>query len=61
MPFQFTQDQITAIDNICSSLTNKLMDKSPIINVLTGAAGTGKTTVIGEVIERLRGIDPKVV
>lgn len=60
MSFQFTQDQIKAIDNICSSFTSKSVNKSPIINVLTGAAGTGKTTVIGEVIERLRGIDPLI-
>ena len=47
MSFQFSNDQLTAIDNIYT----QLLDTTPInvhsLAVLTGAAGTGKTTVVG--------------
>ena len=50
--FQLSQDQLDAVDGIC----NQLLDpntKSHIITVLTGSAGTGKTTVVRELINQL--------
>jgi exodeoxyribonuclease-5 len=52
MSFQFSQDQHDAIDGIC----NKLLDPntpSHVLAVLTGSAGTGKTTVITEIIKQI--------
>ena len=53
MSFQFTPDQQQAIIGICNTLLDPLAFKSSTITVLTGAAGTGKTTVIGEVIKQI--------
>jgi|TARA_B110000438_G_scaffold181108_1_gene173043 exodeoxyribonuclease-5 len=54
MSFQFSNDQLTAMDKIC----RQLLDTTPIgvhsLAVLTGAAGTGKTTVVGEIINRIK-------
>ena len=58
MSFQFSNDQLTAIDNIYT----QLLDTDPItvhsLAVLTGAAGTGKTTVVGEIIKKIRSHFP---
>ena len=52
MSFQFSQDQHDAITGIC----DKLLDPntpSHVLAVLTGSAGTGKTTVITEIIKQI--------
>ena len=57
MSFQFSPDQIDAVDGIC----NKLLDpniKSHVLTVLTGSAGTGKTTVVGELINQIAQHSP---
>ena len=57
MSFQFSPDQIDAVDGIC----NKLLDpniKSHVLTVLTGSAGTGKTTVVGELINQIAQQSP---
>jgi exodeoxyribonuclease V len=49
MTFSLSQDQITAIQGICDTL----LDTNPAeyaLAVLTGSAGVGKTTVVGEII-----------
>ena len=53
MSFQFTPDQQKAITGICNTLLKPTAFKYSVITVLTGAAGTGKTTVIGEIIKQL--------
>ena len=48
----FSQDQINAVNGIC----NKLLDPNTpthVLTVLTGSAGTGKTTVVKEIINQL--------
>jgi exodeoxyribonuclease-5 len=57
MSFQFSKDQIDAVNGICNQLLD-LNTKSHVITVLTGSAGTGKTTVIGELINRLAQQSP---
>jgi len=50
--FQFSQDQIDAVNGIC----NQVLDpntKSHVLTVLTGSAGTGKTTVVREIINKI--------
>jgi len=57
MSFQFSQDQIDAVNGIC----NQLLDpntKSHVLAVLTGSAGTGKTTVVGEIINKINNDSP---
>jgi len=57
MSFQFSQDQLDAVNGIC----NQLLDpntKSHAIAVLTGSAGTGKTTVVGELISQIAQQSP---
>ena len=57
MSFQFSQDQLDAVDNIC----DKLIDSNPkshAIAVLTGSAGTGKTTVVREIINKINTDSP---
>ena len=57
MSFQFSQDQLDAVNGIC----NQLLDpntKSHVLTVLTGSAGTGKTTVVGEIINRINKHSP---
>ena len=53
----FSQDQLDAIDGICKELgashTLKHTLHTHAIAVLTGSAGTGKTTVIGKIIEQI--------
>ena len=50
----FSQDQIKAINGICNQLLDPTLHNSHVINVLTGPAGTGKTTVVAEIINQLR-------
>ena len=52
MLFQHSQDQSDAIDSICDILIGTPADKSGVA-VLTGSAGTGKTTVLDEIINRI--------
>tara|TARA_Y100001951_G_C11071175_1_gene146170 strand:- start:249 stop:497 length:249 start_codon:yes stop_codon:yes gene_type:complete len=55
--FQFSQDQRNAVNGIC----NQLLDpntKSHVLTVLTGSAGTGKTTVVGEIINKINQQSP---
>ena len=57
MSFQFSQDQLDAVNGIC----NQLLDpntKSHVLTVLTGSAGTGKTTVVGEIINQINKQSP---
>ena len=55
---KYTPDQQQAIKGICANLLDPAMHKSSVITVLTGAAGTGKTTVIGEVINKIKQQNP---
>ncbi|SVC34222.1 uncharacterized protein METZ01_LOCUS287076, partial [marine metagenome] len=57
MSFQFSQDQLDAVDNICDELVNS-NPKSHAIAVLTGSAGTGKTTVVREIINKINTDSP---
>ena len=50
---QFTSDQNNAISGITDLFLHPASYKSPVLGVLTGAAGTGKTTVIGEIIKEI--------
>jgi hypothetical protein len=56
----FSQDQLNAIDGICDTLQLHLISYTHKIAVLTGSAGTGKTTVIGEIINRARDINDMI-
>jgi len=49
---KFSQDQLDAVDGICNQLLDPNI-KSHAITVLTGSAGTGKTTVVKELINQL--------
>ena len=53
---KYSQDQIDAIDGICDTLA--IQSNRPSIAVLTGSAGTGKTTVVGEIIEKIKSRSP---
>ena len=53
MSFQFSQDQLDAVNGICGELVNSVSNGIPTIAVLTGSAGTGKTTVIKEIINEI--------
>ena len=57
MSFQFSPDQIDAVDGICNKLLDPNM-KSHVLTVLTGSAGTGKTTVVGELISQIAQQSP---
>tara|TARA_R110002020_G_scaffold353150_1_gene566154 strand:- start:1557 stop:2852 length:1296 start_codon:yes stop_codon:yes gene_type:complete len=53
MSFQFSQDQIDAVNGICNTLLDPNI-KTHTIAVLTGSAGTGKTTVVAEIINQIK-------
>ena len=53
MPFQFSQDQLDAVDSICDELVNSVPIEKHALAVLTGSAGTGKTTVVREIINKI--------
>ena len=57
MSFQFSQDQLDAVDNICDKLIDS-NSKNHAIAVLTGSAGTGKTTVVREIINKINTNSP---
>lgn len=50
---KFSQDQISAIDGICAELVHGASPEYHSIAVLTGSAGTGKTTVVREIINKI--------
>ena len=52
MSFQLSQDQIDAVQGICTTLIEADPD-SAALAVLTGSAGTGKTTVIYELMQQV--------
>ena len=54
---KFSQDQLDAVDNICDELVNS-NPNSHAIAVLTGSAGTGKTTVVREIINKINTDSP---
>lgn len=51
MAFQLSPDQTNAVQGICDILLDPTLDKCAFA-VLTGDAGTGKTTVISEILEQ---------
>ena len=57
MSFQFSQDQLDAVNGICNQLLDPNI-KSHVLTVLTGSAGTGKTTVVGEIINQIAQQSP---
>ena len=57
MSFQFSQDQLDAVNGICDQLLDP-NTKSHVLTVLTGSAGTGKTTVVGEIINQINQQSP---
>ena len=57
MSFQFSPDQINAVNGICNQLLDPNI-KSHVLTVLTGSAGTGKTTVVGELINQIAQQSP---
>jgi len=57
MSFQFSQDQLDAVNGICNQLLDPNI-KSHVLTVLTGSAGTGKTTVVGEIINQINKQSP---
>ena len=58
MSFQLSKDQLDAVDGVCNQLFHIAPPNTPSVAVLTGAAGTGKTTVIGEIINRINQYNP---
>ena len=56
----FSQDQLNAIDGICDALELHTISYTHTIAVLTGSAGTGKTTVIGEIIKQAKNINDMI-
>lgn len=52
MKFQFSPDQHAAITGICNILLNSNKD-SHALCVLTGSAGTGKSTVVSEILKQI--------
>ena len=50
--FQLSQDQHDAVTGICNTLLDPTTT-SHVLTVLTGSAGTGKTTVVKEIIDQL--------
>ena len=55
---KFSQDQINAIDGICDELVHGAILDQHSIAVLTGSAGTGKTTVVRELINKIEPESP---
>ena len=53
---KYSQDQIDAINGICDTLA--IHSNRPSLAVLTGSAGTGKTTVIGAIISQIKSQSP---
>lgn len=57
MSFQFSQDQLDAVNGICDTLLDSNIG-SHALAVLTGPAGTGKTTVVTEVLNQIYNKSP---
>ena len=55
---KFSQDQINAIEGICAELVHGASPNYHSIAVLTGSAGTGKTTVVKELINKVETESP---
>ena len=55
---KFSQDQIDAVDGICNELVNSVSNGTYTITVLTGSAGTGKTTVVKKLINQINQQSP---
>ena len=53
MSYELSQDQVQALNGITDTLLNAAPDSSAVA-VLTGAAGTGKSTIIQEIINLAR-------
>ena len=56
----YTPDQIAAINGITDLLLDPTSHKSAVLAVLTGAAGTGKTTVIGQIMNAINKQKPHI-
>jgi len=57
MSFQLSQDQTDAVQGICDAL---LDTDAHALAVLTGSAGTGKTTVVKELIQEIWAREPDI-
>ena len=55
---KFSQDQVDAVDGICNELVNSVSNGTHTITVLTGSAGTGKTTVVKKLINQINQQSP---
>jgi len=60
MSFQLSKDQIDAVDGVCNQLLHIPPANTPSVVVLTGAAGTGKSTVVGEIMTRIKQHNPLI-
>jgi len=56
--FTHTDDQINCLNDVCAYLFE---DFSQAVHVINGYAGTGKTTLVSEIVEELRLLKYKVV
>lgn len=61
MSFQLSPDQHAAVDGVCATLMEGHFESHELA-VLTGSAGTGKTTVVSEIIRQIksRATSPKI-
>jgi len=57
--FQLSQDQLSAVNGICNQVLDPNIN-SHTLSVLTGSAGTGKTTVVGRIMNDIRNADPNI-
>jgi exodeoxyribonuclease V len=55
---KFSQDQINAVEGICAELVHGASSEYHSIAVLTGSAGTGKTTVVRKIIDKIETESP---
>ena len=55
---KFSQDQLDAVDGICNEVVNSASNGTHSITVLTGSAGTGKTTVVKKLINQINQQSP---
>lgn len=57
-PFSFTDDQLAALEHISDFLFSGMNDQ---IFLLTGYAGTGKSSLIGSLVKTMAGFDQKTL